>query len=213
MFCSELSSRMEQVAPSATEHDVVFQTNGIRLLQWLFNSTRYPTGADGRLPSFTTLLISDAGLHCDRAQLRHAAGVLFGAIEALSVFHIWSWSSHRCKWPVKSIWAAEYLAAGKAIDECKILSLTQSLIYKTDIALVLVLDSKDPFTSLSTQRNAIDNSMRGDVHGIRHNFETKAVSCMAWVSRKEILADLGTKSYSHLTDSLRLTLHDDWLPF
>lgn len=49
---------------------------------------------------------------------------------------------------------------------------------------------------------------RDDVNDIRDDFETKAISPMLRVPRKENLAHPGTKSHSHLTDTLRLMLYD-----
>ena len=50
------------------------------------------------------------------------AGLLIGDFKAGSVFHTLNWFSHKSKRPVKSIGAAEILAAGEAIDEGKVLA-------------------------------------------------------------------------------------------
>lgn len=91
----------------------------------------------------------------------------------------------------------------------KLLSLTLSLIYQTYVTLVLVLDSKDLLTSLSTKKNLI----RGEVNVRSHYFETKDISHMVWVPVKENQEDPSTKSNSNLTEAHHLMLHDGRLPF
>lgn len=82
-----------------------------------------------------------------------------------------SWSSHKAKRPVRSIGTAELLAAGEAIDEGKILASTLAVITNQPVELIIALDTKDLFSSLSSQRNPIDKSIRADVNVIRYELE------------------------------------------
>jgi len=81
-----------------------------------------------------------------------------------------------------------------------------------EIDLWIVVDSKDLFDTLSTCRNAIDRSIRGDVSVIRYEFETKNVSRIIWVPGKTNLADACTKEYSPLVEAVQLMLFTCKIP-
>lgn len=123
-----------------------------------------------------------------------------------SIYHASSWISHKSKRLVKSVPAAEILAATEGIDEGKMIAQAYSEILGFDIKLRLCVDSKDLFTSLSTQRNSIDRSIRGDVGCIRFEFQTGAVDKISWIPGNLNLADPLTKKDSQLTDLLQLSL-------
>lgn len=113
----------------------------------------------------------DAGRTVDHGQLSFISGLLIGPLQVGSVFHTISWLSHKSKRPVKSTAAAETLAASEAIDEGKVLKKAFSVLFGFTVPLIIVIDSKDLYTSLSTQRNSIDRSIRADVNIIRFDFE------------------------------------------
>ena len=75
-----------------------------------------------------------------------------------------------------------------------------------DVKLNLCVDSKDLFSSVSTQRNSIDQFIRGDVSSIRFTFHTGSVKKISWVPGNINLADPLTKKASQLTELLQLTL-------
>ena len=75
-----------------------------------------------------------------------------------------------------------------------------------DIRVRLCVDSKDLFTSLSTQKNSIDSSITGDVECIRFELQTGTVEKISWIPGKVNLADPLTNKYSVLTAPLLLTL-------
>lgn len=77
--------------------------------------------------------------------------------------------------PVKSVSAAEMLSATECIDEGKMIAQSSSEIFGMDIKMWLCEDSKDLFTSLSIQHNAIALSITGDVRCIRFEFQTASV--------------------------------------
>ena len=158
-------------------------------------------------------VFSDAGRREDHGQLSYVAGLLIGDISKDSIFHTLSWSSRKSKRPVKSIGAAETLAAGEAIDEGKILARVYSKLFGMQVKLSVALDTKDLYNSFSTQRNSIDKSIRSDVNVIRYEFETKNVNNIYWIPGKLNLADPGTKADSPLTQALQLLLHNGKLPY
>ena len=65
------------------------------------------------------------------------------------------------------IGAAEILAVGEAIYERKLIKSSFSHSLCANVNLLVATDSKDLFNSLSTKRNSIDKSIRGDVNLIR----------------------------------------------
>lgn len=147
----------------------------------------------------SVVVFSDAGRTCGHGQLCFIAGLLIGDFRQGSIFHTVSWSSRKSKRPVKSVGAAEILAAGEAIDEGKIIAQAYSILLGMKMDLLIALDSKDLFQSLSTQRNSIDKFIRADVNVIRHEFETQNVHKIMWIPGKQNLADPGTKAGSPLS--------------
>lgn len=75
-----------------------------------------------------------------------------------SIFYLLSWSSHRAEWPVRSIGAAEVLAAIDGIDKFRMLTRISSGLCGVQVPLIVALDSKNLFSSTSTQRQSIDRA-------------------------------------------------------
>lgn len=193
---------MQQQAPSATLKKFINQCTGLRLLKKLGTTISLlpPKNTD----NISILVFSDAGRYYDRGQICYVAGILFGKFQKESTFHLLSWSSHREKNPFRSIGAVETLAAGEAIYEGRVLAQTLSLILNQIIELVIALDTKDLFTSLSTKRNSIDTSISADENVISFEFECGNVREMIWIHGRQNLADPGTKENSRLVYSLQL---------
>lgn len=78
-----------------------------------------------------------------------------------------SWSSLCPIRPARSAAAAEILAAGEAIDEGKLIAASFSDVYGVRIPLHVLFDSKDLFSSLSTQRRSVDQNVPPDVSAMR----------------------------------------------
>lgn len=121
------------------------------------------------------LVFSDASRVDENGQIGIVSGLLLGELKEGTPYHILSWISHKTKRPVKSVPAAEILAASGAIDEGKLLKKAYSELINVEVKLIVCVDSKDLFTSLSTQRLSLDRSIRGDVSSIRFEFETGTV--------------------------------------
>lgn len=88
----------------------------------------------------------------------------------------------------------------------KILTTHFFALYSSPVPLLISLDSKYFFTSVSTQRINIEIYIRADVNVIRHGFE------FFWIPGKENIADRATKSDSSLTKTMHLALFDVRLP-
>lgn len=148
----------------------------------------------------------DAGRLSDYGQLSIIRGVFLGALKMESMFFVLPWLSHKSRRPVKSFAAAETLAVGEALDEGKVLKCTIFKLLNVDIELILITDSKDLFTSLSTQRSSIDKYISADVNSILFELETYAVDKIVWIPNRLNLADTGTKRDNSLSDVLQLLL-------
>lgn len=75
-----------------------------------------------------------------------------------------------------------------------------------DTPLFSSVDSRDLFSSPSTQSNSVDKSIRCDFNDIRYEFELKNVAKYVRIPANQNLVDPGAKNYSPVLDSLRLTL-------
>ena len=68
-----------------------------------------------------------------------------------------------------------------------------------------LVDTKELYHSLSTQRNIVEKSIRGDVNFIRFTLET-LLNVMGWIRGTCNPADIGIKPNSALTDAVVLML-------
>lgn len=100
-------------------------------------------------------------------------------MQAGSIFHVLSRSSHKSKRPVRSIGYVEVIAAVEAIYEGNIFSRTAAAIFDTEVSLFIVLHYKYLFTFLSTLRNSIAKSVRADVNFIRYEFERRSLPVLS----------------------------------
>lgn len=83
---------------------------------------------------------------------------------------------------------------------------TVSVIFSTFVPLVVAFDSKDLFTSLSTQRNFIDESIRADFNDISYDLERRSVVKFIRIPVKDNLAYPGTKQDSPVTEALPMKI-------
>ena len=205
-LCSFYASYLQQKAPDTTISDLVEQLNIVRKLKRLGTAISYPRPTDKRDYELSILVFADASKPREHGQIGVLAGLLVGELESGSIFHSLSWISHKSKRPVKSVPAAEILAAGEAIDEAKSIAHAYRQLLGVKIGVQLCVDSKDLFRSMSSQRNSIDRSIRADVACIIFEFQVGGVDKITWIPGKINLADVLTKTNSPLTDSLQLTL-------
>lgn len=210
-FCAFYASHLQQKLPKATVSVLTLQANALRTLKKLQTFICYPRPVGGS-HSVTIAIFADAGRLTDHGQLSYISGLLLGPLQKGSIFHVLSWMSHKSKRPVRSIGAAEILAASEAIDEGKTLKTALSTLLAIPVRLIIIVDSKDLYTSLSTRRNSIDRSIRADVNVIRFEFETGNIDELCWLPGQLNIADPGTKTDSPLCQSLQLLMHDGKLP-
>lgn len=205
-LCAFYSSYLQQKAPEVKVSHLIEQSNILRKLKKLGTTISYPRPIDTQAYDLSVLVFSDASWTDENGQLGVITGLLVGEMKQDAIYHPISWISHKSKRPVKSVPAAEILAASEGIDEGKSVAAAYSEIMDMDIRVRLCVDSKDLFTSLSTQKNSIDSSIRGDVGCIRFEFRTGTVEKISWIPGKVNLADPLTKKDSVLTEPLQLTL-------
>lgn len=199
---------MQQKAPTATVKKFLVQATGLRHLQRIGYAVSFPRVADNQDHKLSLIVFSDTGRSSDHGYLFYIALLLIDDIQRVSIFLVLYWSSHRSKLLVSSIGAADILAAGEEIYEGKMLFKSLYTVFSTPVPLVIEHDSKDMFTSLRTQKNSVDKSIRFDVNVIRFAFERRAVDKFVWISGLENLADPGTKSDSPITEAVQLALVD-----
>lgn len=115
----------------------------------------------------------DAGTNDDAGQLCHLGGLLIDDLVYSSILHVISWSSHKSRRPVKSTGAAETFAAGEGIETRKLLADAYCTLLQAAIDRTIVVDCKDLYTTLTTERQSIDRPTRGDIGVIRYEFEMR----------------------------------------
>lgn len=133
-------------------------------------------------------------------------GLLIGNMYGDLIYRAVSWVFHKAKRPVRSAPAAKVFAAAEGIDEGKIVRNAYYELLDVHVKLFVCVDSEDLFSSISTQKNSVDKSIRGDVAGIRFEFEGITVDSVPEFPGSTNLADPLTKKDSSLTETLRLTL-------
>ena len=211
-FCAFTTSYLQQRRVSPEVKDLVLQCNLLRQLQKLGSTITFKRPSDTRSYSFKVLAFSDAARSNDHGQLAHISGLVIGDVSLNSIFHTLGWSSQKSKRPTKSVGAAETLAAGSAIDEGKTLVQAYQTLLNLNVDLVIVVDTKDLYDSLSTCRNATDKSIRADVSLIRYEFETHKINRMVWIPGKLNSADAITKPDSPLCQTLQLLMFSGTIP-
>ena len=211
-LCSFYSSYLQQKLPGTKVKHIIEQNSIIKKLQKQGTGIVYPRPPLNKEFQLSVVVFADASKSNENGQLGIVTGLLIGDLCEGSVLHNISWISHKSKRPVKSVPAAEILAAAEGIDEGKMISGAYSEIFNMKVDLKIFVDSKDLFTSLSTQRLSIDRSIRGDVGSIRFEFQTGAVQSVSWIPGKINMADVLTKKDSALTDMLTLCLYTGKIP-
>lgn len=155
---------------------------------------------------------ADAILKADHGQLSIFPELLLGPLAQDSIYDTLSWMYKNSKRPVRSIAAIEVLHASEPIDVEKTLKRALSTLLCIPVKLIVVVDSTDIFTSLSTRRNLIDKSIRADENVIRFEYEVRNVDEMCWLPGPVNLADPGTKTTSPLNQSLQLLMNSGIIP-
>jgi len=211
-FCSFASSYMQQKLPNVTVQDLVTQANLLAQLKKLGTSICFKRPTDKKSYTPSIVVFADASRRDDVGQLGYIIGLLIGDMAEGTICHTISWSSTKSKRPVKSIGSAEVFAIGSGIDEGKVIVQAYESVLNMKLDLVIVVDSKDLYDTISTCRLATDRSIRGDISLMRYDFETHKITRMVWIKGTTNLSDPLTKRDSPLMNSLQLLLYTGKLP-
>lgn len=87
------------------------------------------------------------------------------------------------------------------------------MLLQVTIDLIIVVDSKDLYTTLTTKRQSIDRSVPGDIRVIRYEFEIRNVVKVVWIPGRSNPADIGTKFDSSLIFVVTQMISDGTIPF
>lgn len=205
-LCSYYARHLQQKAPYIKVKHIIEQNNILRKLKRFVTSIKYPRPTLNVSHEISIAVFANASRIDENGQIGVLAGLLIGELTEGAVFYTLLWLSHKSRRPVKSVPAAEILAAAEGIDEEKMLAATYSEFLGVQVKLRVYIDSKDLFSSLSTQRVSVDRSIRSDVSCIRYEFQTGNVNELSWITGKLNLSDPLTKADSSLTESLQLLL-------
>lgn len=205
ILCAFYASFLQQKLPDVRVRHLSEQAAILQVLKRVGSLTSYPTVPTGSSNNLHLVSFADESHTMEGSQLCYLIGLFIGDVASGSTFYLLSWSSHKSRRPVKSTPAAEILAASEALDELVCLHSVIVRILGVPVNLWQLVDSKDLYTSLSTQRQSIDKSVRNDVNCIRFTYET-VLDVFAWIRGNVNIADVGTKKNSALTDALSVIL-------
>lgn len=143
--------------------------------------------------AISVTIFSAASSSHENAQVCCIAGIMLDEIGQSSIFHLFSWLSHKAKESLHSTKAFEILAAGGVVDEAKILGYSLSMLNDVKIGLHILIDSKDLFWSLNTHRKSVDRSIRADISAITYKIECENINQLSWAIGKVKMSNLETK--------------------
>lgn len=147
LYSSYLRQKMNNLAVDAIRSQLVC----LRLLEDSGTFISYPAHPKMDNVPVPILISSDIGRLTDYGKLSFLARVLIGPVAQDSIFYSIRWTSHKSKRPIESIKAVQIMAASEATDEEKILKRTLTTVYQSKIDLIVALDMRDLFSSLSTK--------------------------------------------------------------
>lgn len=212
-FCALFLSLFLQSAPNATVATTRNQATRLRYLQQTCMISHYFRTNDSNEYIATLLAFCDAGRLVGAVQICHIGELLLDDLNVGSTFHEIACFSHRAHRPVRFTGAAEIILAGEHIDIGKIIAQTHSLLLALHTPLVVVVESEDLFKSLTTRRQSIDRSIRGDNGVVRFEFETTNVSKIISFPEKLNLPDVETSLNSLLLFAIAQMLSTGKIPF
>lgn len=204
LLCAFYSSHLQQKLRDACVSALMAQSSAFNVLKRQGTLSTYIRPPSSSRNQVTLIAFADAG-HADTAsQLCFVIGLFYGEIKKGSVLHLLSWASHKSRRPVRSTSAAKILAAGEALDEIVLLRDVLSTILGVCVLLAVLVDSKDLYRPLSSQRHPTDKSVRGYVNAIRFYYET-SIDVFRWIRMACNPGDVGTKLNSSLVETFALT--------
>lgn len=81
-----------------------------------------------------------------------------------------------------------------------------------DLEVIVVLDSRDVYTSLRMQHQSIDRPVVADFNNMRYQFDVGNTDQIQWISGRLDLADPDKKPENLLMQALQLLLFSEKLP-
>lgn len=139
------------------------QFSRLNKLQKIGTYTYQSCPNDSIAHSLSMVLFCSSGRSGNARQIFLIGGLLIDDLHVGSIFHVISWYSNKAHRPVRSICTAETIAAGEGINVGKTIPQIYSLLLCLQVDLVIVADSKDLYTTLTTRRKSVDRSIRGDM--------------------------------------------------
>lgn len=124
---------------------------------------------------------SDASHATDGSQLFYLIFVAHRDAAKNSATHTLEWSSHKSRQPVQSALPPEFFATAKAIESIVPLCQVFQFASHWPVKSWLLIDSKDLWTPLTTQRSSVDESTKGEVSCIWFIFKSK-LDFMDWIT-------------------------------
>lgn len=98
----------------------------------------------------------DADHHYGIRKAAFLAGLLIGNVRNDSMFHLTFCSSHKTTIPLKSIGSGQFFGADESMNaETLIVNIYVTLL-SFDPDLIIIVDTKKPFTALNNQRLSTD---------------------------------------------------------
>lgn len=116
-FCSFYARYIQQKPPLAKISHLIEQNNIVRKLKKIGTKISYARPTDVNDYDLSILVFSDASRVCQNGQICVITGLLVGEMKQDAIFHVPSWLSHKTNLPVKTVPAAEIMAATEGIDE------------------------------------------------------------------------------------------------
>lgn len=212
-FCALFSRLFQHCAPDATVSTLRNQASRLNQPKDTGSLTSFKRPNEQLGHERSVVVICNAGRTSKAGKLCHIAGLLIDKLAVDSIFHTISWSSYKARRPVKSTAAAEIIAAGEGVEHGKVIADAYRLLLNVSIYLVVVVDSKNLFTALTTKRQFVGQSIRGDIGATRYEFEGRTVAKVIWVPGKLNPADIRTKFDNPITSAVSQLLINGFIPF
>lgn len=143
-FCSFYASYVQQKITNLKAPNLIEDQNIVKELKQNESTIAYPTQNDSIQYPASVLVFADASKSEAHGHVGDLTGLLIGGLKENAMYHCILWQSHKSERTLKSLPAAEILAAGEGIGETKIVSHVYSEILNMAFNTRLFVDSKTP---------------------------------------------------------------------
>lgn len=118
---------------------------------------------------------------------------MLGDLSVGFIFYAILWSLHKAHWPIRLTAAAEIIAVGEKTDVIEVIAQVYGLFHHMQLDLIIMIDSNDLHTTLTTEIQTIYRQICANVGVICFNVEVRYAYVIIWISVKLNPADVGTK--------------------